>query len=93
MKTVFYDSDDHTHLHPGLMPGFKGSDVVNSRYPNRLIQCSALPCLGECHGVAGNRAWAHWHRNSDDEHGGPPISYKELVRRTGIEFQPGVRLR
>ena len=41
---------------------------------------------------SGNRAWAHWHRNSDDERGGPPINYKELVKRTGIEFLPGVRL-
>lgn len=41
---------------------------------------------------AGNRAWAHWHRNSGDERGGPPISYKELVKRTGIEFLPGAGL-
>lgn len=41
---------------------------------------------------AGHRAWAHWHRNSDDEHGGLPISYRELVKRTGIEFLPGAGL-
>ena len=41
---------------------------------------------------AGQRAWAHWHRNSDDEHGGSPISYRELVKRTGIEFLPGAGL-
>lgn len=34
------------------------------------------------------RAWAHWQRNEEGEGAGPPISYKELVKRTGIEFLP-----
>lgn len=38
-----------------------------------------------------NRAWAHWIENSDEAHAQRPISYGELVRRTGIEFLPGVR--
>ena len=33
-----------------------------------------------------NRAWAHWIENSDRARAGKPISYEELVRRTGIEF-------
>ena len=37
-----------------------------------------------------NRAWAHWHLNADSTHGSRPISYGELVRRTGIEFLPGI---
>jgi endonuclease G len=41
---------------------------------------------------AGHRAWAHWHANRDDAQAGPPISYPELVQRTGIEFLPGVGL-
>lgn len=41
---------------------------------------------------AGQRAWAHWHANRDDENGGRPISYQELVKRTGIEFLPGLGL-
>ncbi len=41
---------------------------------------------------AGNRAWGHWHANSDTERGGPPISYQELVKRTGIDFLPGTGL-
>lgn len=41
---------------------------------------------------AANRAWAHWHANRDDTVGGPPISYQELVKRTGIEFLPGLGL-
>jgi endonuclease G len=36
------------------------------------------------------RAWAHWIENSDDARAGRPISYDELVRRTGITFLPGV---
>lgn len=37
-----------------------------------------------------NVAWAHWHANSDDTRGSKPISYSELVRRTGVDFLPGV---
>ena len=37
-----------------------------------------------------NRAWAHWHENSNATRGSKPISYAELVRRTGIEFLPGI---
>lgn len=37
-----------------------------------------------------NRAWAHWQANRDDERVSKPISYAELVKRTGIEFLPGV---
>jgi endonuclease G, mitochondrial len=39
---------------------------------------------------AGNRAWAHWHLNDDATLGSRPISYSELVRRTGVNFLPGV---
>lgn len=35
-----------------------------------------------------NRAWAHWQANRDDERNSQPISYAELVQRTGIEFLP-----
>lgn len=34
------------------------------------------------------RAWAHWQRNEEGERAGAPISYQELVKRTGIEFFP-----
>jgi endonuclease G len=36
-----------------------------------------------------NRAWAHWHLNDNSTRASKPISYGELVRRTGIEFLPG----
>lgn len=35
---------------------------------------------------SAQRAWAHWVGNSDDAVVGKPISYEELVRRTGINF-------
>ncbi|MDZ5454977.1 DNA/RNA non-specific endonuclease [Azohydromonas lata] len=38
-----------------------------------------------------NRAWAHWSENSNEARTGQPISYRELVRRTGIEFLPGLQ--
>jgi endonuclease G len=38
-----------------------------------------------------NRAWAHWLENTDDARAGKPISYKELVERTGIEFLSGAK--
>ncbi len=41
---------------------------------------------------AGHRAWAHWQANRDDTTAGRPISYQELVKRTGIEFLPGLGL-
>ncbi|CAN7653411.1 DNA/RNA non-specific endonuclease [Acidovorax sp. LjRoot66] len=36
------------------------------------------------------RAWAHWQANREGERAGPPISYQELVKRTGVEFLPQV---
>jgi len=39
---------------------------------------------------AVNRAWAHWQENREGETVGRPISYQELVKRTGVEFLNGV---
>lgn len=39
------------------------------------------------------RAWAHWQENADTARVTTPISYSELVKRTGIEFLPGVKVR
>jgi len=35
-----------------------------------------------------HRAWAHWQANDDAERVSKPISYEELVKRTGIQFLP-----
>jgi endonuclease G len=40
---------------------------------------------------ASNRAWAYWQANADATRGSQPISYAELVLRTGVVFLPGVR--
>ena len=37
---------------------------------------------------ARHRAWAHWLDNTNEARVGKPISYEELVKRTGIEFLP-----
>jgi endonuclease G len=38
-----------------------------------------------------NRAWAHWIENTEKARAGRPISYEELVKRTGIGFLDGTR--
>lgn len=38
------------------------------------------------------RAWAHWQANADSTKAGPPISYGELVQRTGLDLLPGLGL-
>ncbi len=37
-----------------------------------------------------NKAWAHWHLNDNTTRASRPISYSELVQRTGIDFLPGL---
>jgi endonuclease G len=39
---------------------------------------------------ASNRAWAYWQANADATRGSKPITYAELVLRTGVVFLPGV---
>jgi endonuclease G, mitochondrial len=39
------------------------------------------------------RAWAHWLENTDEARAGRPITYRELVNRTGIEFLPDALVR
>jgi endonuclease G len=54
------------------------------RVPSHLFKLIYDPATG--------RAWAHWVENTDAAQAGRPISYAELVRRTGIEFLPGVKV-
>jgi endonuclease G len=37
-------------------------------------------------------AWAHWVENTDDAQMGPPISYTELIQKTGIDFHLPIEL-
>ena len=36
------------------------------------------------------RSWAHWQENREGERVSAPITYTELIRRTGVEFLPGL---
>lgn len=38
-----------------------------------------------------NKAWAYWLENSNKARESVPISYDELVRRTQVDFLPGIR--
>ncbi len=38
-----------------------------------------------------NQAWAHWQENSASNRAARPISYDELVKRTGVDYLSGVR--
>jgi len=38
-----------------------------------------------------NQAWAFWQENANTSPASAPISYGELVKRTGVEFLPGVK--
>ena len=69
---------------PSIMqsPGIGAGDVKVPTYLFKLV-----------YDQDKNRAWAHWHLNDDATRGSRPISYGELVRRTGIEFLPGIRPR
>lgn len=40
---------------------------------------------------SAHKAWAHWIENTDDAKAGKPISYQELVQRTGIDFIPSLK--
>jgi endonuclease G len=37
------------------------------------------------------KAWAYWQENSDETKASPPISYRDLVERTGISFFPSLK--
>ena len=39
------------------------------------------------------QAWAHWQENREGERVGRPISYQELVKRTGVELLPVATIR
>jgi endonuclease G len=41
---------------------------------------------------ASGRAWAHWLENVEEARVAGPISYSELVERTGIPFLPGLKI-
>ena len=42
--------------------------------------------------ASSNRAWAHWLENTNEARVSKPLSYEELVRRTGTKFLPGLHM-
>lgn len=70
-------------------PVFQGEDAVIG--PNHVRVPSHLFKL--VYDAQTQRAWVHWQANADNATVTRPISYQELVRRTGIEFLPGVQVR
>ncbi len=40
------------------------------------------------HDAVSGRTWVHWQENGPDVRAGPPISYAEFVRRTGLHLLP-----
>lgn len=59
---------------PGIGPG-------NVRVPAYLFKL--------VYDEHSNRAWVYWQANQDGTRGSKPISYAELVLRTGVDFLPG----
>jgi endonuclease G len=51
------------------------------RVPQHLFKLVYDPSTG--------RSWVHWQDNTAEARAGKPISYEELVKRTGVEFLPG----
>lgn len=43
--------------------------------------------------ASSNRAWAHWLENRNEARVSKPLSYEELVRRTGTKFLPGLHMK
>lgn len=63
---------------PGRYTPRTGANVVNvPTYLYKLV-----------YDATTQKAWAHWQQNREGETVSRPISYQELVNRTGVEFLP-----
>ncbi len=68
---------------PVFEPGARTIGAGQVAVPSHLFKLVYDPGTG--------RRWAHWQDNAPDARVGPPISYEEVVRRTGIDLLPGLR--
>ncbi len=68
---------------PVFEPGARTIGPGHVAVPAHLFKLVYDPATG--------RRWAHWQDNAPDAKAGPPISYEEVVRRTGIDLLPGLR--
>ena len=66
---------------PVFQPGAATIGANQVRVPGHLFKL--------VYDAQTGRAWAHWQANADSTKAGPPISYNELVQRTGVNFLPG----
>jgi endonuclease G len=79
------DGDVYVITGPVFLPDIASSPSIGPgrvRVPKVLFKLVYDPIA--------NRAWVHWQENDDATRSTKPISYSELVQRTGIEFLPGV---
>lgn len=67
---------------PVFKPGAATIGANQVRVPSHLFKL--------VYDVQTGRAWAHWQTNADGTKAGPPISYRELVQRTGLNLLPGI---
>lgn len=73
------------YVYTGPVYGSSGAQVIGK---GRVWVPSHLYKL--VYDAGSNRAWAHWVENSNEARSSKPISYRELVQRTGIDFLPGL---
>lgn len=65
---------------PVFEPGARTIDAGRVAVPSHLFKLVYDPATG--------KRWAHWQANAPEATVGRPISYDELVRRTGIHLLP-----
>ena len=65
---------------PVFAPGSSAIGSGQVRVPTHLYKL--------VYDATTRRSWAHWQANDDAERVSKPISYEELVQRTGIQFLP-----
>ncbi|WP_375140302.1 DNA/RNA non-specific endonuclease [Azohydromonas aeria] len=73
------------YVYTGPVYGSSGAQVIGK---GRVWVPSHLYKL--VYDAGSNRAWVHWVENSNEARASKPISYRELVQRTGIDFLPGL---
>jgi len=68
---------------PVFEPGAQRIGAGGVAVPSHLFKLVFDPSTG--------RSWAHWQQNAPSAQVGRPISYAELVKRTGMQLLPGER--
>lgn len=68
---------------PVFEPGAKTIGAGRVAVPSHVFKLVYDPSTG--------KSWAHWQQNSPEAQVGRPISYQEVVQRTGMELLPGLR--